>query len=274
MQPNDSVHVVTGALGSIGFAIARGLAREGGTVVLVARDAGRAEDAATRLRTETGNPHVETLICDLGSMASIRAAAAELTTRHPVIHTLVNSAAIFTKTRKTTADGFELLMGTNHLAHFLFTNLLEGPLTASGRGRVVVMGMPAKNPIQFDDLMLEKKYDPMTALGMSKAATLYFTRELAERWQGRVTVNAIDPGMVKTTLIAEAPLPIRLVFALAASSPEKGAETPLWAALSPEAGRTTGKFFSKKAEKPFPPGSEDAAARRRLWDVSAQLVNL
>jgi retinol dehydrogenase-14 len=271
---NDKVFVVTGALGSIGFAISTQLARQGGTVVMVARNAERAKRGRDEVVQATGNQKVETLICDLGELASIRAAAVELKQRFPKLDGLVCNAADFSRERKTTKDGFELQLGINHLSHFLLANLLQEPLAASGKGRVVVMGMPSKEPMHFDDLMLEQKYSGMTAYFRSKAANLYFARELAERWKGKVAVNAIDPGMIKTTLIAEAPWPLRIIFALAGKSPEKGAETPVWAATAPELDGVTGEFFGKKKSKPFPPGSEDAGARRRLWDESAKLVGL
>jgi NAD(P)-dependent dehydrogenase (short-subunit alcohol dehydrogenase family) len=270
----DKVCVVTGALGAIGMPICKGLARQGCTVVMVGRDAARTKAGRDEVAQATGNDAIETLVCDLGSLASIRQAAAELAGRHPRIHVLVTNAAAFSKTRKTTADGFELQFGTNHLAHFLFTNLLEAPLQAAGNARVVVMGMRSKTPMAWDDLMLEKKYDGMLAYQMSKAANLYFARELAARWKGQVAVHAVHPGMVKTTLIAEAPLPIRIVFAIAASSPEKGADTPVWAATAPELEGVTGRFYIKRKDTPFPAGADDPALWRRLWEESARLVKL
>lgn len=268
------VAVVTGALGSIGKATTAALAKQGYTVTMIVRDEAKAKPVRDELAQATGNPAIELLACDLSSLASVRAAAAELRKRHPQIDVLVNNAAFYSATRHTTRDGFEAQLGVNHLAHFLLTLLLEEPLCASGKGRVVVMGMPAKNPILFDDLMLEKKYDGMTAYGMSKAATLYFARELAERWKGRVSVNAVAPGFVKTTLIAEAPLVIRIVFALAAVSAERGAEHPVFAATAPELEGVTGKFFVKKKPAKFPGAVEDAAIRARLWQVSEKLVGL
>ena len=273
-EGNGKVYVVTGALGAIGMPIATGLAREGGTVVLVVRDQARGKQACETISKATGNPRVETLHCDMGSTASIRKAAEELGKRHPKIHVLVNNAAAFSSTRKTTADGFELQIGVNHLGHHLLTNLLKPQLEAAGSARVVVMGMPSKTPMRWDDLMLEKKYDGMTAYGMSKAANVYFGRELAERWKGKIAVNVVNPGMVKTTLIKEAPLPIRIVFAIAATTPEKGAETPLHVATSPELDGVTGQFFTKKKPGPFPKGAEDPASWSRLWETSSKLVKL
>ncbi len=273
-EARDKVYVVTGALGAIGSAICTQLAQTGGTVVMVARDAERAKEGRERVAQATGNPKLETLVCDLGSTASIRGAAAELASRFPKIDVLICNAADFSRERRTTADGFELQFGVNHLAHFLLANLLREPLEASGKGRVVVMSMPSKEPLHFDDLMLERKYSGMTAYTQSKSANLYFARELAERWKGKVAVNAVEPGMIKTTLIAEAPLPVRMLFALLAKPPSKGAETPVHVATAPELDGVTGQFFGNKRSKPFPPGSDDVEARRRLWSESARLVRL
>ena len=270
---NGKVFVVTGAQGSLGKAISLQLAQAGGTVVMVVRDEARARPVRDEIASACPGATVELLACDLGSTDSIRRAAAEIRRRFPKIDALVNNAAAYSAARKTTADGFEMQMGVNHLAMFLLTNLLKEPLEAA-RGRVVVMSMPSKEPLRFDDLMLEKGYSGMTAYGMSKAANLYFARELAERWKGKVSANVVYPGFVKTTLIAEAPLPIRLAFKVLATSPDKGADTAVYLATAPEAAGQTGQFFQKRQAKPFPPGSEDAAARRQLWERSAKLLKL
>jgi NAD(P)-dependent dehydrogenase (short-subunit alcohol dehydrogenase family) len=270
-KDSGKVSVVTGALGSIGLPICAELARRGDTVVMVVRDEAKSKAARDALSRATDNPRLELVACDLGSLASVRQAAAQVAKAHPAIHVLVNNAAFFSASRHTTRDGFEMQFGVNHLAHFLFTRLLEAPLKA-GRARVVAVSMPSKTPLAFDDLMLQKKYDGMTAYGMSKAANLYFVRELAERWKGQVSANAVYPGFVKTTLISEAPLPIRIVFALVAASPEKGALGPVHVASAPELDGVTGSFFAKTRLASFPPGSEDAALRRRLWEESERLV--
>jgi NAD(P)-dependent dehydrogenase (short-subunit alcohol dehydrogenase family) len=270
---SEKVYVVTGALGSIGQAMCLQLAQTGGTVVMVVRDEARAKPVRDQIAKASGNARIETAACDLGSLDSVRKAAAELKRRFSRIDVLINSAAAYSAARKTTRDGLEMQMGVNHLAAFLLTNLLKEPLEAA-RGRVVMMSMPSKEPLRFDDLMLEKSYSGMTAYGMSKAANLYFARELAERWKGKVTANAVYPGFVRSTLIAEAPLPIRIAFKILAKEPEVGADTAVYLATSPELASQTGQFFQKRQSKPFPKGSEDALARKRLWEHSARLVRL
>jgi NAD(P)-dependent dehydrogenase (short-subunit alcohol dehydrogenase family) len=273
-ESTKKIAVVTGAYGNIGVPICAGLARTGATVVMVGRGGERARQALATVAEKSGGAGaIETLDRDLGSLASIRAAAAELSARHPRLDVLINNAAAFSRERTTTKDGFERTLGVAHLGHFLLTNLLEAPLSAA-RGRVVVVAMPSKTPIRFDDLMLERAYDGMTAYGMAKAANLHFTLELAERWKGGVMANALHPGMTRTTLISEAPLPIRVVFALFARSQERSAETPVWLATAPEVGNETGGFYINKKRAPFPKGADAPDVRRRLWDESARLVGL
>ncbi|HEY3449400.1 MAG TPA: hypothetical protein VGK67_23805 [Myxococcales bacterium] len=138
----------------------------------------------------------------------------------------------------------------------------------------MAMTLSVKDPLRFDDLNAERAYDGMKAYFQSKAANLYFTLELAERWKGKVGAFAVDPGMVKTTLVAEAPLPLRIVFSILSVSPEKGAAVPLGALVSPEYDGKTGLLIGKKGPVPFPPGPDDADLRQKPWDESARLVKL
>lgn len=274
MADNGKVYVVTGGLGAIGLPVCKELAKSGATVVMVVRDAAKAKPTIDALSAETGNKNLTAIGCDLGSLASIRKAAAEIAQKCPKIDALFNSAAFYCKDRKTTSDNFEMQFGVNHLAPFLLTNLLRPQLEASGNARVVGMSFASKEPINFDDLNAEKKYDALKAYFMSKAANLYFTLEAAERWKGKVAVHAVDPGRVKTTLIAEAPLPVRIFFALSSDSPEVGAKTPLAALTSPDYESKTGLLIGKKGPAPFPPGPDNAEQRKKLWDLSAKMVGL
>lgn len=274
MSNQGKVFVVTGALGAIGLPVCRELAKSGATVALVVRDPAAAKAAIDALAAETGNKNLGAIACDLGSLASVRSAAAHIAKQHPKIDALFNNAAFFSKNRHTTADNNEMQLGVNHLAPFLLTNLLRPQLEASGSARVVAMTFAAKEPINFDDLNGEKKYDGLKAYFMSKAANLYFTLELAERWKGKAAAHAVDPGRVKTTLIAEAPLPVRIVFALSSDSPEVGAKVPLAALTSPAYEGKTGLLIGKKGPAPFPPGPDNAELRRKLWDASASMVGL
>ncbi len=271
---NGKIALITGAAGAIGKPMATELARRGAVVVMAGRRP-RIEVAAEEVRVATGSETVETLEVDLASLQSIRAAADTFKRRHSRLHVLINNAATFSRDRKTTADGFELLFGTNHLGHFLLTNLLLEPLKAAAPSRVVLMTMGAKVPINFDDLDSTRKYSSLDALVASKAAITCFAVELAQRLQGTgVTVNAVNPELTKSTLPKEAPLPLRLVFALFGASPEKSKDYALRVACDPTFERVSGRFYRKDVEKPIPGLYTDAAVRQRLWNESARRVGL
>lgn len=273
---NGRICLVTGAAGTIGKPMCIELARQGATVVMAGRGAAKMKAAAEEVKAASGNPNVESLEVDLGSLASVRRAAEEYQRRFPALHLLVNNAAVYSGTRRTTADGFESMIGTSHLGHFLLTNLLVPTLKKSAPSRVVVMTMETKGGIDLDDLQTErKKYDAFGAFNQSKAATTCFALELAKRLAGSgVTVNAIHPGLTQSTLPREAPLPLRLVFAVFGARPEKAKDGPLRLATSPELANVTGRFYVKAKEKAVPRPLADEAMRARLWKESARLVGI
>ncbi len=268
---SEKISVITGALGGIGLEMATELARRGDTVVLVVRDPKRGEAAAEAVRAATSGK-VELVLADFASLASVRAAAAEIVAKHPAIHLLAHNAAVFTNARKTTAEGHELMFGVNHLAPYLFTRLLM-PALEAGRARIVFNSGDWKNAMAFDDLESKQKFAALDAFGRSKSANNLFARELAKR-SSKVTVNAVHPGFVKTTLVREAPLPLRLVFAIVGQTQHQGAKWPLRLATDPALEGVSGKFFVKGKEQPFPPPARDEDANARLWEVSEQLVGL
>ncbi len=267
--------VVTGALGGMGMEIAMELARAGGTVILVVRDPVRGEAAAEAVRSATGNPNVEVVIADFASLASVRKAASEIRARHPKIHLLSHNAAVFTSQRKTTADGFELMFGVNHLAPFLLTRLLVPSLEAADGARVVFNTGDWKNVIDFDDLNSEAEFKALETFGRSKSANNLMAAELAEQLASKkIYVNAVHPGFVKSTLVREAPLPLRLVFSILGQSRHRGAQWPLRVGTAPELDGVTGRFFVKAKEQPYPEPARDKSARSRLYKDSERLVGI
>ena len=270
---SDKVSVVTGALGGMGLEISMGLAKRGDTVVMVARDRARGEAAAEAVRSATGNPSVEVVVADFASLASVRRAAGVIGEKHARVHLLSHNAAVFSASRKTTADGHELMFGVNHLAPFLFTLALLPVLR--GGSRVVFNSGDWKNTLDFDDLDSEKSFKALEAFGRSKSANNLVAAELARRVAGeRVRVNAVHPGFVKSTLVREAPLPLRLVFSLVGQSHHQGAQWPLRVATAPELEDVTGGFFVKGKQQEYPAPARDADARALLWKVSERLVGV
>lgn len=273
-QMDGKVVLMTGAAGAIGKPMCVELARRGATLVMAGRGV-KLTQAADDVRAATGSKDVHTLDLDLSSLASVRKGAAEFKTRFTQLHVLINNAAVFSGSRKTTSDGFELIFGTCHLGHFLLTNLLLDTLKASAPSRVVLMTMDSKLPIDFDDLQAEKKYSSFDRLQMSKGAVTCFGVELSKRLEGTgVVVNCVNPELTKSELPKEASLPIRLLFALFGASPEKTKDYGLEVACDDAFKTTSGRYLRKGVEKSIPDVYLDNAVRARLWSESAKLVGL
>src|SRR5690606_26056969 len=117
----ERVAIITGANTGIGLETARALAERGMRVVMCSRNAERGRTALEDVRATTGSDSLELCSLDLGSLASVRAAASEILSRHAGVHVLVNNAGLVLSDRQTTADGFEATFGINHLGHYLFT---------------------------------------------------------------------------------------------------------------------------------------------------------
>jgi len=274
--------LVTGATNGIGLASARALARMGAKLFIVARDPLRSESARVEIARESNGAEVRVLRADLGSQADVRRAAAEFLATGEPLHLLLNNAGVMQLSRSETSDGIETTFAVNHLAYFLLTNLLLACIRASAPARIVNVASDAHRmggALDFDDLGSAKRYSAMGVYGRSKLANLLFTRELARRLAGSgVTVNAVHPGLVRTGLGRnnDAPL-LKLLANLARPffrSPEKGAETSIWACTAPELDGVTGRYFSDRREqRPHAHALDDAAAGR-LWDASAKLVGL
>jgi len=272
--------MVTGATFGIGRATAEKLAAMGATVMIVGRSPERCKTAVDEIKTSTGNAAVEMMVADLASQASIRKLAADYKARYPKLHVLVNNAGAVFTSRQTTVDGLEMTFALNHLGYFLLTNLLLDVIKASAPARIVNVSSEAQSNghINFDDLQSEKRYTGLRAYSQSKLANIVFTYELAKRLQGTgVTVNAVHPGAIASgfgknngPLLAA----VMRVIGLFMPGPDKGAETSVYLASSPEVEGVTGKYFANKQEKRSIAESYDEGVQRRLWDVSAALTGL
>ena len=274
------VCLITGGSSGIGKATVLGLANKGANVVMVGRERSRGEAARTEIVEKSGNELVDLMLADLSSQESIRQLAEAFTSRYWRLHVLINNAGIFTSKRTVTVDGIETTFAVNHVAPFLLTNLLLDVLEASAPARIVNVTSSGERSgtINFDDLQGEGRYSGVRAYNQSKLAMILFTYELARRLEGTgVTVNCVHPGVVVTNLGRGSSGSFGLLLRLMRpffSSPEKGAETSIYLASSPEVEGVSGKYFAKKAEARSSEQSYDEAAGRRLWQVSAELTKL
>jgi retinol dehydrogenase-14 len=274
------VCLITGATSGIGKATAVGLADMGASVVIVGRDRGRGEAAVAEIKEISPNASVDLMLADVSSQGQIRRLADEFKEAYPRLDVLVNNAGIFRSKRLTSADGIGMTFAVNHLAYFLLTNLLIDVLKASAPSRIVNVssGAQSNGTIDLDDLHGEKGYKGTKAYSQSKLANVLFTYELARRLEGTgVSANCLHPGAVRTNFgsgssglfgfMVRALRPLMI-------SPEKGAETPIYLASSPEVEGVSGRYFIKKAEARSSDVSYDERLARRLWEVSAELTNL
>ena len=276
----DKVCLVTGGNSGIGKATAMGLAKLNATVVIVSRDKDKGEAALLEIRTLSGNKNVDAMVADLSSQDSVRELAHDFKGRYKKLNVLLNNAGIFLPKRVQTVDGLEATFATNHLGHFLLTNLLLDLLKASAPSRIINLTSSAHRgtEITFDDLQGEKKYSGYHAYSQSKLANVLFTYQLARLLEGTgVTVNCLHPGVVRTGFGKDQggfmSITVR-VFSPFMMSAEKAARASIYLATSPDLEGVTGKHFSKGKEERSSSESYDTASAERLWKISAELTKL
>ena len=272
------VCVVTGATSGIGKATAAALARLGATVVLVGRDRGRTEAAAAEIGSVSASPP-QAEIADLASLEQVRGLAERLAGLER-IDVLINNAGLVLHERRTTPDGFEHVFALNHLAPFLLTSLLLPKLTASAPARVVTVTSDAHSAARLDlsDPNLERGWDSWRSYANSKLANILFTRELARRLDGTgVTANCAHPGVVRTGFGRDARPLLRLGITIARPfmlSPERGADTIVYLASSPDVADQTGGYYVKRQRREPSAAARDDAAARELWEISETMTGL
>ena len=279
-QMTGKVCVVTGATSGLGLATARQLAERDATVVVVGRTAAKASAAAQAVAQAVAQTSVDWLAADFAVQAQVRELAAEFSRRYERLDVLVNNAGTISRNRKVTPEGVELTLAVNHLAPFLLTNLLLGSLVAAAPARVVNVASVAHERGRLDlaDPQMRRGYLPFRAYAASKLANVLFTYELARRLEGTgVTVNAVDPGLVRTGLGRNNGLARDLAWHLThlryrslSLSPDQGADPIVFLASSPALSSVNGEYFSRHEPSQSSPASRDIATAQRLWSLSEQ----
>lgn len=274
------VCLITGGNSGIGKATALGLAKLDATVVIVSRDKDKGEAALLEIRTLSGNKNADAMVADLSSQDSVRELAHDFTARYKKLHVLINNAGVILPRRVATVDGLEATFATNHLGHFLLTNLLLDELKASAPARIINVTSSAHygTEIDFDDLEGEKKYSGYHAYSQSKLANVLFTYQLAKRLEGtRVTANVLHPGVVRTGFGKDQGGLMNILVRIGSPfmmSAQRSARAVIYLATSPELEGVSGKFFSKGKEARSSEQSYDVAAAEKLWNVSTELTKL
>ncbi len=279
--------VVTGANTGLGLETARELARRGATVVLAVRNMDKGEAAIDDLRASVPGAQLTLQELDLGSLDSVRDAAGKLSADLDRIDLLINNAGVMYAPYSTTADGFELQIGTNHLGHFAFTGLVLPLLLDTDGSRIVTVssvGHRILSSIDLDDLHSEHGYNRVAAYGRSKLANLLFTYELQRRLaaaKAPTSALAAHPGGSATELVRHIPGadlgPMQALMRVVAQSAEMGALPTLRAATDPAAEGgdyygPDGLFESRghPVRVKSSSRSHDAELQAGLWRVSEQ----
>jgi retinol dehydrogenase 12 len=213
-------------------------------------------------------------------MQSVLDLAKRFLEKYPRLHVLINNAGVYLPKRIVTVDGYETVFATNHLGHFLLTNLVLDRMKESAPSRIVNVTSDAHKgaKIDFEDLMGEKKFSGFKAYSQSKLANILFTYELARRLEGtEVTVNCLHPGVVRTGFGKDEGGLFSIGVKLAGPfmmSPEKAARALIYLAAATELEDVTGKHFAKKREERSSAESYDKASAEHLWKVSEELTHL
>jgi NAD(P)-dependent dehydrogenase (short-subunit alcohol dehydrogenase family) len=266
------VFLVTGASDGIGKAAALEFARRGATLALVGRNREKCEKAQAEIKSASGNEKVDTVVGDLSNFKA----------KHDRLDVLANNAgAVFNK-HQLSADGFEMTFALNHLGYFLLTHELSDLLRKTPAARVVntSSGAHQAGNIDLHDIASRASGKAgFAAYGDSKLANILFTRELARRLaDAGVTVSCFHPGFVQTRFgLNNGALfsgLVKVAGSLFGRAPQKGAETLVWLATSPEATKVSGEYFFDKRVAPTAPLAKDDALAKSLWELSERLCGL
>jgi NAD(P)-dependent dehydrogenase (short-subunit alcohol dehydrogenase family) len=275
MRPiSEQTILITGATDGLGRALATELAGAGATLLLHGRDEQRGADTLAAIRQATGNERLHWLRADLASLEEVRGLAGRVLEQTERLDVLVNNAGIGTNVpgggeRMQSRDGHELRFAVNYLSGYLLTRRLLGLLGASAPARVVNVSSAGQAPIDFDDVMLERRYSGVQAYCQSKLAQIMFTIDLAGELAGR--------GVSATCLHPATYMPTKMVLdggIAPASTIEEGVEATLRLITDERLEGISGVYFNGLREAQPDRQALDPDARRQLRELSDRLCGL
>jgi retinol dehydrogenase 14 len=270
------VCIVTGGSRGIGRATAHGLAARGAHVILVARDPNRLEETRDTLAAETNAP-VDAYQADLSTIAEVKALAGRILSAYSGIDILINNHVHIFPERQVTSDGLEANFALNYLSYYILTRQLLEAVAPSGRIINLAAEVHRNANLDFDDLQIERNYDPRDAYNRAKLAVILFSAELARKVPAyRLTVNSLDPGVVDTDALRA----YRAAGTRKSGKPVEptniwqGASTVLYLAHSREVSGISGKYFRDNRQIEPSEAAQDLKTARKLWTISANLSRL
>ncbi len=266
--------LITGATDGLGKATALALAQLGTRVLLHGRDVGRLAATKAEIIEASGNDKVETYCANLASLAEVRSLAETIEAAHPALDMLINNAASGggkpgDSRRELSVDGYEIRFAVNYLAPFLLTRLLLPCLRQGAPSRIINVSSAGQRAIDFDDVMMERNYEPLDAYRQSKLAQIMFTFDLAEQVRGSgITVNALHPASLMPTKM------VHEYFGRTMETLEDGVASMVKVATDPALDGVSGVYFDHQVETRANDQTYYANARRRLWALSERLTGM
>ncbi len=281
----DKTVLITGANSGLGFEASKALAEKGATVIMASRDRAKGEKAVQTLTEVYPSANIDLMQLDLSSLQDVRKFADEFNGQYETLDILINNAGVMAPPYNTTADGFELQIGVNHLGPFALTGLILKKILAAPTGRIVMVSsfIHKIGSIRFNDIHWKRKYARWPAYGQSKLANLLFTYELDRRLQEanlRTMAVAAHPGYARTSLQRHTGL-FSFLNHFMAQSPQMGVLPILYAATEWQVGG--GQFFGPNGImelRGYPRKTRSSALSydmeiaRKLWALSEELTGV
>jgi NAD(P)-dependent dehydrogenase (short-subunit alcohol dehydrogenase family) len=270
LTPGQEVALVTGSTDGLGRELALRLGVSGMHVIVHGRNAERGAEVVREIEEAGGSARF--IRADLGSLAEVREMAETVVRDYDRLDLLINNAGIGRgnegATREVSADGHELRFAVNYLSHYLLTYTVLPLLKEAAPSRIVHVTSTAQNPIDFDDVMLERaEYAGTRAYGQSKLAQILFTFDLTEELEGTgVTTNAVHPAVFMATsmVLNRGGTPLTTI--------DEGADAVMHVITSPDAG--TGQYYNQTRAMRANDQAYDLEARARLRQLSRELTGL
>lgn len=261
--------LITGATDGIGYHAALQLAEMKAKLVVHGRTQKTAEEAAGKIRQESGNRNIEAIHADFGSLSEVKKMAVEIHRRFPVLDVLLNNAGIYMNDRQESVDGHELTFQVNYLAPVFLTQLILNCLDQDSETRIVNVASIAHQSARLDLKNLENEpWDDYLAYANSKLENILFTYELARRLHDTdIMVNCLHPGVIGTKLLQKG-------FGRGGASIESGAQVLVHVASSPDLEGVTASYFNQMRQEQSSPITYDEGFAGRLWDITVEILQL
>lgn len=280
--------LVTGATDGIGKETAVQLAKKGHVVIVHGRNPDKVAATAAHISKTVQGARVEAVVADLSSLEQTAQLAAEVAERFPQLNVLVNNAGVCVESgHSTTADGFELTYGVNHLAPSLLTLKLLPLLKKNSPSRIVMVASDAHKAFgmkafgsgraattldvrTLSPAAKDKEYSTFRQYSLSKLCNVHFSNELnrklrADKSYDGVVVNSLHPGAITTNLLS--------ALGFTGGSVAHGAVTSVMLAHDAKYATATGRYFSEGREANISALAADVDAAKALWEVTEKHLN-